>query len=75
MLIATMFGLLWLVVDLRKDDRNMHGVLVDRMTGRPLETASTAFTVVDGVLVSRSKTGDADRRSHYKQRTLATPPF
>ena len=80
LIIAALFGLLWLVVDLRKDTQNVHGVLVDRTTGRPLETASTDFTVVKGVLVSRNKTaGKASNRRaddiSDSSTTLATSPF
>ena len=86
MLIAALFGLLWLVVDVRKDNQNMNGVLVDRRTGQPLETASTDFIVVKGVLVPRSKSGEAAanrRESSYddndynslKPKPLATSPY
>ena len=81
MMIAAMFGLLWLVVDLRKDTQNVYGVLVDRpeLTGQPLETASTEFTVVNAVLVSRRRPElpAAKRRadSNNSSTALSTSPF
>jgi hypothetical protein len=52
--ITSMAALLWLVVALRKQAHNVHGVLVDRGTGLPLRTANTDFTVDGaGLLVNR----------------------
>jgi hypothetical protein len=60
--------------------QNIKGVLVGRTTGRPLETVSTDFTVVNGVLVSRSKatTTATNRRSADDSNgtsALATSPM
>jgi hypothetical protein len=52
-LLPSVFGLLYLVVDLHKDMQSMNGVLTDRTTGLPMQTASTDLAVKNGVIISK----------------------
>ena len=48
------FGLVYLVVDLRKDMSSVNNQLVSRTTGQPLQTASTEFVIQNGIMTQRS---------------------
>eukprot|EP00291_Cryptomonas_curvata_P014816 CAMPEP_0172154202 /NCGR_PEP_ID=MMETSP1050-20130122/1899_1 /TAXON_ID=233186 /ORGANISM="Cryptomonas curvata, Strain CCAP979/52" /LENGTH=317 /DNA_ID=CAMNT_0012822883 /DNA_START=27 /DNA_END=980 /DNA_ORIENTATION=+ len=72
-LLASVFGLLYLVVDLHKDMQSMNGVLTDRATGLPMQTASTDLTVKNGVVVSKPQPG-ASRRAILST-PISTAPF
>ena len=75
--IVSMAALLWLVVALRRQAQNVHGVLVDRATGLPLRTANTDFAVgADGTLVNRETSrslATASRRDELKLSSSADP--
>jgi hypothetical protein len=55
------FCLLYLVVELQKDMKSMNGALVDSVTKKPVQTASSDFLLVNGVLVPRVTTHGARR--------------
>ena len=48
------FGLVYLVVDLRKDMSSVNNQLVSRTTGQPLQTASTEFVIQNGIMTQRT---------------------
>ena len=72
-LLASVFGLLYLVVDLHKDMQSMNGVLTDRATGLPMQTASTDLTVKDGVLITKPPVGSS--RREILQMPISTASF
>ena len=47
------FGLVYLVVDLRKDMSSVNDQLVSRATGQPLQTASADFVIQNGIMTQR----------------------
>ncbi len=59
--LAATFGLVYLVVDLRRDMKSMNGALVDSVTKKPVQTASSDLMLANGVLVPRVTTQGARR--------------
>ena len=58
------FGLVYLVVDLRKDTASVNNQLVSRTTGEPLQTASTEFVIQNGIMAQRPSSAKQNRRDN-----------
>ena len=74
-LLASVFGLLYLVVDLHKDMQSMNGVLTDRATGLPMQTASIDLAVKNGVIISKRPTAAGLTRRSALPTPISTAPF
>ena len=65
--LASTFGLVYLVVDLRKDMSSVNNQLVSKTTRQLLQTASTEFVIQNGIMMQRptakqsSSDADSDR--------------
>ena len=69
------FGLVYLVVDLRKDMSSINGQLVSRATGQPLQTASADFVIQNGIMTQRSTAKHNRRGTASESSDLKLLPF
>ena len=75
MFLGATFGLVYLVVDLRKDMSSVNNQLVSRDTGQPLQTASADFVIKNGILTTRSSTKPGRRDTVVEPPDVKLIPF
>ena len=69
------FGLVYLVVDLRKDMSSVNNQLVSRTTGQPLQTASTEFVIQNGIMTQRTTAKQSRRDAASDRSDVKLIPF